>query len=298
MPLIRLHSEKIIDRKTGVHCAFHYSLKGTVISHCHNFYEIFLITEGEVMHMVNGSRQQLGQGSLVFIRPDDIHYYSDIEGQGYKFINMAFSIDTYQAVIGYLGGGFPPDRLTNPSLPPLLKLPFHHMKALKHRLETLNLIPKTSCELFKAESRVLLVDLISRYYAVDDIPKDDSFPDWFRDLCLNMEQKGNFVAGMKRMLEISGKSHEHLCRVFRKHLGKTPTDYLNDRRLKYAVNLLANTDKDILSVAYECGFENLSHFYHLFKREFHVPPSSFRKSNRKSAVPYNRKFLQSTTVNI
>ncbi|SHH72406.1 helix-turn-helix domain-containing protein, partial [Clostridium grantii] len=47
----------------------------------------------------------------------------------------------------------------------------------------------------------------------------------------------------------------------------------------YAKNLLTNTNMSILDISMESGFENLSHFYHLFKKNFQVTPAKFRKIN-------------------
>ena len=43
--------------------------------HMHEFYEVFYVVHGQAMHEVNGSAQVVGEGSLVFIRPDDQHCY-------------------------------------------------------------------------------------------------------------------------------------------------------------------------------------------------------------------------------
>ena len=61
-------------------------------------------------------------------------------------------------------------------------------------------------------------------------------------------------------------------------LYKTPTQYINQERLKYAVYLLAQTDREILDICECCGFSNVSHFYHLFREQFGVSPAKFRKT--------------------
>ena len=79
---------------------------------------------------------------------------------------------------------------------------------------------------------------------------------------------------------------EHLSRVFRKYLNETPTDYINELRLNYAANLLSNSDENIPFISMEAGFENLSHFYHLFKKKFNTSPAEFRKKTQKITIPY------------
>jgi AraC family transcriptional regulator, dual regulator of chb operon len=35
----------------------------------------------------------------------------------------------------------------------------------------------------------------------------------------------------------------------------------------------------------DSGFDNLSHFYHLFKRKFNASPKEFREKHQKSIIP-------------
>ena len=44
-------------------------------------------------------------------------------------------------------------------------------------------------------------------------------------------------------------------------LWENATQYINQERLKYAVYLLAQTDREILDICECCGFSNVSHFY-------------------------------------
>lgn len=96
-----------------------------------------------------------------------------------------------------------------------------------------------------------------------------------------MKKKDNFTQGLSALLNISGRTHEHLCREFKKHLSLTPTEYINTLRLNYAENLLLNTDMDIITVCYNSGFDNLSYFYKLFKLRFNSTPFSYRRKNKR-----------------
>lgn len=59
----------------------------------------------------------------------------------------------------------------------------------------------------------------------------------------------------------------YLCRVFKKHLNKTPTEFINDIRIANAKLALEYTNRSILQICEEVGFDNTSHFYHLFKKD-------------------------------
>lgn len=67
------------------------------------------------------------------------------------------------------------------------------------------------------------------------------------------------------------------CRYFKKHTDKTFTKFVNDYRINNALKLLAQSDKDIKNICYECGFNNFSHFNRLFKKTIKITPSEYRK---------------------
>jgi YesN/AraC family two-component response regulator len=72
-------------------------------------------------------------------------------------------------------------------------------------------------------------------------------------------------------------SESAFCKYFKRSMGKTFSDYVNDLRIAHAMMLLLETDKNIQSIAYESGFENISYFNRVFLKKNKCRPSAFRK---------------------
>lgn len=87
------------------------------------------------------------------------------------------------------------------------------------------------------------------------------------------------------LANITHLSVSALERRFRKHLGKTPKQYINDARLTHARKLLFETDLPIGEVAYQSGFNEPSYFSKQFSKLFGCVPSEFRE---KSKLAENR----------
>ena len=68
-----------------------------------------------------------------------------------------------------------------------------------------------------------------------------------------------------------------LERRFKKHLSKTPHQYITEIRLEQAWRLLKETKKNIGTIALETGFADHSHFTRAFKKHFGESPSSLRQ---------------------
>jgi AraC-like DNA-binding protein len=76
----------------------------------------------------------------------------------------------------------------------------------------------------------------------------------------------------------AGLSPFHFLRSFKRLLGVTPYRFLVRRRLRAAVELLAETEKPVTDIAYDVGFGDLSNFTNTFTREVGCPPNRYRQA--------------------
>lgn len=65
---------------------------------------------------------------------------------------------------------------------------------------------------------------------------------------------------------------------FKQYTGTNFVSYLKDIRMKKAKELLEQTDKKIIEISREVGYENDKHFLKLFKNTFGISPSEYRKN--------------------
>lgn len=70
----------------------------------------------------------------------------------------------------------------------------------------------------------------------------------------------------------------HLHRTFRKIVGVTPAQFLNVVRLQEAKRLLSQTDRSVTEVALAVGFQSVSHFSSVFRKETGQSPSHYKKT--------------------
>ena len=70
---------------------YHFWKKGTVCRHSHEYFEIFLITEGRVTHEFNGESTVLTQGALGLIQPGQVHSFSPFAGENTVHFNAKLS---------------------------------------------------------------------------------------------------------------------------------------------------------------------------------------------------------------
>ena len=271
-------------------CRYHFisGANDKFSPHCHEYYEIFLTVSGTVTHWVNQVVQKLPEGSLVFIRPDDVHgfLYENPGSAETIFINLAFSRNTLEQLFSYLSDNFPSKKLLCGPLPPSVLLTQAEKKQLLSQISDLDQVKWQDKQALKFRMRVLLADIFAHYFYTNVISQQDhpETPLWFQQLIRSMEQPEHFCAGLECMVELSGKTREHLARCIKKYLGITATEYINDLRINYASNLLINTNAPILDICFACGFQCVSRFYQAFKKKYEQTPSEFRRAHQMTSI--------------
>jgi AraC-like DNA-binding protein len=68
----------------------------------------------------------------------------------------------------------------------------------------------------------------------------------------------------------------YFCKMFKRATGLNFTDYLSRVRIEKAKNLLLNPNLRISEIAYEVGFQSLTHFNRVFKKIVGQSPTEYR----------------------
>jgi transcriptional regulator GlxA family with amidase domain len=76
---------------------------------------------------------------------------------------------------------------------------------------------------------------------------------------------------------LAGMSQRQLQRLFREHLGVTPTHYYLTLRLRRARELLMQTDMSIMNITVACGFQSACHFSKSYREAFGNAPTTDRR---------------------
>lgn len=275
----RFRAENNIDMEAECLYRYVYGQDDKYFPHCHDYYEIFITISGTVTHQINGVTERLPEGSLVFIRPDDIHGYRYDTPQSAEtaYINLTFTRDTAKLLFEYLSDSFPSINLLSCDMPPKISLTNTEKKRLLALISELNVVNWQDKKALKLRMRAILADIFVRFFYNMPDSVENEIPTWLSKLMERMEQPENFVEGMERMIELSKKSREHLARSLKKYCGITLSEYINELRLNYASNLLLHTNTSVIEICFACGFQSVSYFYRIFKARYGVSPKEFRK---------------------
>jgi AraC family transcriptional regulator, dual regulator of chb operon len=252
-------------------------------THTHDFYEFFILRQGELIHYHNHEKYTLIPGQICFIHPSDHHYFQATPGGVPAIItNVAFTVDEYESAKQYLQcEGFE-------TLPVLQRRISPHNNALSALLAGFENIFKQAGSANAHEMQFLFRALLVQAIVIlnkKSVQSGNPLPYWLSTACQQMEKAQNFRLGIPRFIQLSGKTQEHLTRSLKKYLSTTPSEFINNIRLLEAAKQLRNTTKPVSEIVFDTGFENPSYFNRLFKTKYGQSPGKYRLLNLSIVNP-------------
>ena len=260
--------------------AFHLSLaldhrRMPIAYHGHDFAEVMWVEEGEGIHHVNGQRQTLSAGDLIFIRPQDHHSLMASDGRVFRLQNLAFPRPV-PARLAKLYFNKDDDWFTSGRpMPKCVSLDARQQGELRAELTRLQQAPREVLPL-----DTFLLNLFRLLGRAQHAPAH--LPDWLSSAMQRFTADKNMQSGVQYFHRLAGRSPEHVARIMQKHTGLTPTAWVNMQRLDHAARLLESTMIPVTEIAFEAGFENLGYFFRIFRTRYGTSPRLYRM--RQTAV--------------
>jgi AraC-like DNA-binding protein len=87
----------------------------------------------------------------------------------------------------------------------------------------------------------------------------------------------NRPVSLKEIASVANMSKEAFCRFFKVRTRKTFVNYLNELRIDHACQMLLQSDRAIVDIAFASGFQNLSNFNRNFIKQKGITPTAYRK---------------------
>ena len=237
------------------------------------YFETVLVSEGSATHYVNDGVQHLEKGSIIYIRPTDVHSFKTADSSGFSMLNVGYTENDFLPVLHHLS--IPLKAITAPALPIHIHLEQQTFEWLRNRLTILKeMFPSKHCRnMFRAIVGELYYPLLEnkqiKHSASDDMPT------WITDLDAMMSHKDNFILGASRIYQLCNYSQPHIIRSFKRYFNMTPTEYVNVKRMNYACELLLLHEYSISQICFMTGFNSIGHFYSVFKKIYNCTPIEY-----------------------
>ena len=93
----------------------------------------------------------------------------------------------------------------------------------------------------------------------------------------------------KDLAELTNLSTSHFFRAFKNYIGVPPIQYINQRRIQCALEMMRNPNERLSRIAVACGLRDQSHFCRMFRRIVGQSPNDWRRENSKGPPTDRRR---------
>lgn len=249
-------------------------------AHGHDFVEVFCVIAGTGIHHIQDEDEKaLNPGVIATILPGPAHSLRNIsDNVPLTFINVAIR----QVVWGRFFSMIERNPRLAGSATGIMLRPENAARIQSNRALFEGILSSAPSEQSLSKLLCFLVNLVDRY----DLAEPSSGGSEWLDRILGA-LKGDEVLreGLPCLLTRLNISYSHLARLCRTHAGLSPTEVINRARIERAKQLLATSPIPIAAVGQRCGFNTVSHFYEVFRREEGTSPGAFRADLVKALSP-------------
>lgn len=128
----------------------------------------------------------------------------------------------------------------------------------------------------KVESRGIVFQLLSRFFKQGQ-SKIEMKDNRIAKTVLYIRKHLNEAIELEKLAEISCLSKDHFIRLFKKELGTTPLQYINQKKIEKSQLLLITEEIAVKEIAFQLAFEDYSYFNRLLKKITGVTPQEYRR---------------------
>ena len=236
--------------------------------HRHEFYEIVSVLRGTAWHHVNGQKQELAAGDVVFLSPADLHFFLR-QSPDANIFSVSVSCALFVTFIGIFGGA-----------PRFAEVCRSSPQRLEE--EAAGLFATHDERVISLRVKALVLRLLAEALE-DDLSSAKGTPAALRDAVRTFAARERLDGGVNELVRLSGYSRAQLSRLIHRHYGETPHGLVLRLRMSRALELIQHTDVPFDKVAWQVGYESCSRFYAVIAERFGATPGELRRGKSSSA---------------
>lgn len=257
--------------------------RGHMDLHWHEELQFTLVTAGSVVMQVDGKMYMLKEGQAIFINRNLLHVTSDLPEDG-RYISINFP----DKLLGFFAGSRMESDYVIPYTNNYCFPAIVFREDVPWQKQILNELRKSQDILLKKETMYeydTSQKLVSIWMTLIRGAKDQ----WkkpSKGYIRKQERVQRMLSYIHRnymndivLKDIAAEvnvSEGECCRCFKEMIGESPNQYLLGYRVSRAMEILSRTQLSVTETAFQCGFNDTSHFIQYFKKKTKMTPNEFR----------------------
>lgn len=218
--------------------------------------------------------QQIQAGSLVIIPAEIEHSCNPLENEVWSYQMMHLDVHWVVQLFSELVEDI--EQLYPQHVPVLKPQIIHHSDAYQSFTQ-LNqvLFDSSSSILFKQQKLVeVLSEILLSHFELDLLKQSDYFQKYLSRMIALIE-RSQHILSLDELSQAVGISRYAIIRLFKNNFGLTPHAYQLNQKINTARHLL-KSGQTIVQTAHALGFNDQSHFHHVFKSHTGITPKQFQ----------------------
>lgn len=246
----------------------------TCSHHYHSFFEFTICTKGTYRNCINDVWTDVNKGRVLLLRPQDRHYF--LSDGSHVFRDVYVTVPVMKAICNTIDPSLYQRIVNSPSLIDFNMSDFQ-LQLLENKLNYFNNVRGKTDLALNIRHRDVIIEILDLWQQ-NTKRKLSDMPDWLSLLITQLGTEKYLNKNIEELIASTNYSHGYVCREFKKYMGKTIQNYLNESRFSYSLSLLSGGKTTIAQVSEKLGYTAASNFIIAFKNKFGVTPAQWRKS--------------------
>ncbi len=267
---IILPQERFMGKTTKIFTQTNSDL--THKAHSHDFYEIIYIIQGELKHSFkNLPVQILSFGDCVFIPPEVEHSFRS--NTNYRKRDILIDKIFFQQVCELIPNSL--KMVEKGFSTHILHFNIEELTALETLFK--NFQQETDVPARTALGLTAIFTLLNKFLKMN---LKQNIPPLLNKIIEKLNHQKYVSDGITAISKDLNYTPQYLCHYFKKHMGITMTEYLNNKKLTQIEFYLTNTNLSLREIADCVHIESLSYINKIFTKQFGITPKKYRDKKR------------------
>lgn len=256
--------------------------------HWHNEMEIIFNCHGKLKVMIENIEYILNQNDILIISPQMIHSIAQYEDKTCEYFNILFDFsllttsandicyekyfslyfNLYQNIVIHCKNNSELNKLISPYIKDLII-------NRKRAYSDYELMIKSNlfAILYHLDQNKTVISKTSKCFIQNTYHK-------IKTCLLYIQENYNKKITISSISKQCGFSESHFMKLFKELTNQSFIQYLLNYRLEIASIQLVETNKKIIDISEDVGFNNYSYFIRSFIKKYHLSPSQYRINNK------------------
>ena len=254
--------------------------------HYHKELELLYVIRSNGTRFVGDVIQPFFAGDMVLVGPNVPHFWQNDEAYFQGRADISAEAILLQFVDDFLGDTF--------QLPEMSHIKKLFARAL-HGIQFAGTTRNKAAELLgsmvedNGKNKIIelmqLLDLLAKsdeYRMLSDLSYSRQLPprssERIQLVCEYLLQNYKQPIALSEVALVANMTEKAFCRFFKNSTQKTLVQFVTELRISYACKLLLESDRSVSEICFESGFNNLSNFNRIFKRNTGQTPKAYRRA--------------------